>query len=82
MSCHVMSCHTLTIAHKSVKVVETDLYIDYWSEKHNKEDHLIETFEGKIKMKSVSEQKYLGFIPLDDGANTNNVIAKEKISWN
>ena len=58
--------------------METDLYIDHWSEKHNKEDHIVETFEGKLKMKNVSEQKYLGFIISDDGSNTKNILAKDK----
>ena len=50
-------CHTLGIAHKKIKHIEPNLYIDYWSESHRKEDNLIEWFEGKIKMKNVSEQK-------------------------
>ena len=62
-------CHTISVAHKSVKCVETDLYIDTWSETHTKEGHLVETFEGKVKMKNVSEQKYLGFVLFEDGSN-------------
>ena len=69
-------CHTLTISHKSVKIEETDLFIDYWSKKHNKKDHIIENFEGKVKMKNVHEQKYLGFIISDDGSNMKNIISK------
>ena len=71
-------CHTLTISNKNVRSEDTDLSIDYWSEKHDKEDKLIEQFEGKIKMKHVEEQKYLGFIISKDGSNMNNIIAKEK----
>ena len=44
--------HTFS-AHKSVKCVETELYIDTWSETHTKEGHIVETFEGKVKMKNV-----------------------------
>ena len=54
------------------------MHIDYWSEKHNEEDQIMETFKGKIKMKNVSEQKYLGFIISDDGTNIKNILAKEK----
>ena len=71
-------CNTLTIYNKNVINEETDLLIDYWSEKHDKEDHLIEAFEGKIKMKKGSEQKYLGYIISDDGSNMKNILAKEK----
>ena len=54
------------------------MHIDYWSEKHNEEDQIMETFKGKIKMKNFSEQKYLGFIISDDGTNIKNILAKEK----
>ena len=40
-------CHTLKIAQKKSVSVNSELYIDYWSEKHYKTDQLIETFEGK-----------------------------------
>ena len=43
-------CHTLTIAHKSKTVLETDLFIDHWSENHDEQDLLVEKFEGKIKV--------------------------------
>ena len=62
-------CHTISVAHKAVRCVETDLYIDTWSETHTKEGHLIEQFQGKVKMKNVSEQKYLGFVLSEDGSN-------------
>ena len=41
-------CHTLTIANKNVKSEDTELYIDNWSEGHDKDDNLIE----KLKEKS------------------------------
>ena len=44
-------CHTILVAHKAVTCVETDLYIDTLSETHTKEGHLIEQFQGKVKMK-------------------------------
>ena len=59
-------------------LVNSELYIDYWSEKHDKTDQLIETFEGKIRMKNVSEQKYLGFILSEDGSNMRHIMAKQK----
>ena len=68
----------MTIAHKSVSIVETELFIGNWSKKHNKDDTLIETFEGKLKIKNVSEQNYLGFFISDDGSNFKNILAKEK----
>jgi hypothetical protein len=71
-------CHTILVAHKPVKCVETDLYIDTWSETHTKEGHLVETFEGKVKMKNVSEQKYLGFVLSEDGSNKKYIEAKQK----
>ena len=71
-------CHTLTISNKNIIKEETDLHIDYWSEKHNKEDQIIETFEGKLKMKNVSEQKYLGFIISEDGTNIKIYLLKKK----
>ena len=40
----VDKCHTLIIANKNVRHEETDLHIDHWSEKHDKEDNLIEHF--------------------------------------
>ena len=69
-------CHTLTISHKSAIIAEDNLYIDNWSEKHDKEDNFIEKFEGKVIMKNVSEQKYLGFIISKDGSNMKNIEAK------
>ena len=71
-------CHTMKIADKSVTSVKSDLFIDIWSEKHNKKDHLIETFEGKVPMTNVSEQKYLGFISSNDGTNLKNNLKKAK----
>ena len=71
-------CHTLTIAHKNANIVEMDSFIDQWFERHNEDDHLIEKFEGKVKMKNASEQKYLGFILSEDGSNIKNIEAKEK----
>ena len=65
---------------KTAHTVENNLYIDYWSEKHDEKDQLIETFEGKIKMKNVTEQKYLGFIISEDGSNLKNIEAKVKKS--
>ena len=41
-------CHILTIAHKSKTVLETDLFIDHWSENHDEQDQLVEKIEGKI----------------------------------
>ena len=48
-------CHTLTISNKNVKPEETELYIDHWSEEHDKDDNLIEKFVGTIMMKHVQE---------------------------
>ena len=58
--------------------MDSDLFIDVWSQKHNKNDQLIETFEGKVPMTNVSEQKYLGFILSEDGSNLKNIIEKQK----
>ena len=71
-------CHTMTIAHKNARNVKSDLFIDVWSENHDEKDHLIEKLEGKVKMQSVSEQKYLGFILSDDGSNMKNIFEKQK----
>ena len=60
--------------------METDLFIDHWSEAHNETGDLIEKFEGKIKMKNVNEQKYLGFVLSKNGSNLNNIEAKQKIA--
>ena len=70
-------CHTLTIAHKSQTVFETDLFIDHWKETHNEQGHHEETFEGKVKMTNVTEQKYLGYVLSDNGSNMNNIMAKQ-----
>ena len=70
-------CHTLNITHKSKTIVETDLYIDHWSETHSKNGHLIDEFKGKIKMKNVHEQKYLGFVLSENGSNLNNIKSKQ-----
>ena len=37
-------CNTSTIAHKSVRYVRPDLFIDQRSEKHDKNCHLVETY--------------------------------------
>ena len=42
-------CKTLTISHKNVNYVKSDLLIDHWVESHDKSDQLVETFKGKIK---------------------------------
>ena len=77
------TCHTLSIAHKKIKHIDPNLYIDYWSESHSKEDILIDRFEGKIKMKNVSEQKYLGFVISQDGSNLKeHSIKKEPMNRN
>ena len=73
-------CHTLNIIRKRAHIVENDLYIDHWSEKHNMKDQLVETFEGKLKMKNVTEQKYLGFIISEDGSNLKYIESKGKRS--
>ena len=49
--------------------VNNHLHIYNWSEKHNEKDHLIETFEGKVPMKNVAHQKYLGITLSEDGCN-------------
>ena len=51
-------CHTINIKRNNAHIVKSDLFIDHWNEKHNEEDHTIDTFEGKLKKKNVSEQKY------------------------
>ena len=53
-------CHTLSIAYTNVKSEDAELYINNWSELHDKDDNLIEKIEGKIMMKNVNEQQYLG----------------------
>ena len=58
--------------------MNSNLYIDKWSEIHDKKDHLIETFEGKVRMEGVTEQKYLGFVVSEDGSNMKNIEVKEK----
>ena len=68
----------MKIADKSVTSVKSDLFIDVWSDKHNENDRLIETFEGKVPMTNVSEQKYLGFISSNDGSNLKNIFEKQK----
>ena len=73
-------CKTLNISHKSAKSVASELYIDHWSVKHDKEGHLIEQFEGKEKIENVSDQKYLGFTIPEDGSNKKNIEAKQKRS--
>ena len=50
-------CHTVTISHKFAPIGPTDLYIDHWSETHDENNHLVEQFQGKIKMKNVGQQK-------------------------
>ena len=66
--------HTLRIAHRNSTCTKSDeLFIDHCKEKHNKEGHLIETFEGKVKIMNVPEQKYVGFILSEDGSNLNNI---------
>ena len=47
--------HTLEIAHRNVTCSQSDLYIDHWSEKHDREGNLIKQFEGQVKMVNVSE---------------------------
>ena len=47
-------CHTMNFKRNNAHIVKSDLFIDHWNEKHNKEDHIIDTFEGKLKMKNVS----------------------------
>ena len=71
-------CNSLTIAHKNATYVKSDLVIDHWSEKHDENDQLIETYEGKVNMSEVCEQKYLGFVISSDGSNLNNIEAKQK----
>ena len=71
-------CKTLTISHKNVNYVKSDLLIDHWVESHDKSDQLVKTFKGKIKMSEVTEQKYLGFVISSDGSNINNIEAKKK----
>ena len=73
-------CKTLNISHKSAKSSASELYIDHWSVKHDKEGHLREQFKGKEKIENVSDQKYLGFTISEDGSNKKNIEAKQKRS--
>ena len=41
-------CNTLTVGNKSATFVETELLIDHWSEIHDENGHLIESYEGKV----------------------------------
>ena len=68
----------MKIAQKNVTNVNSDLSIDVWSQKHNKNYQLIETFEGKVPMTKVSEHKYLRFILSEDGSNLKHIIEKQK----
>ena len=61
--------------------MESELFIDHWSETHDKEGHLIEAFEAKVKMLQVPEQRYLGFIISEDGSNLKNIMSKQKRSF-
>ena len=47
-------CKTLRISHENAKCVVSELYIDHWSVKHDREGHLIEQFEGKEKIENIS----------------------------
>ena len=58
--------------------MNSNLYIDKWSEINDKKDHLIKTFEGKVRMERVTEQNYLGFVVSEDGSNMKNIEVKEK----
>jgi hypothetical protein len=71
-------CKTLNISHKSAKSVASELYIDHWSVKHDKEGHLIEQFEGKKKIENVSDQKYLGFTISKDGSNKKKTLKQNR----
>ena len=73
-------CNTLTIAHKNVNYVKLNHVIDYWSERHDNNDHLIVNFEGKLDMNEVSLHKYLGFVITSDGSNITNIEAKQKMA--
>ena len=74
-------CHTLKIAHKNAINVESELFIDHSSKTHDKDGNLIESFEGKVKMLQVPEQRYLGFILSEDGSNLKNIMSKQKRSF-
>ena len=74
-------CHTLQIAHQSATYVENEIFIDHLKETHDKERTRIETFENKVKMVQVPEQKYLGFITSEDGSNLKNIMSKKKRSF-
>ena len=54
----------------------TDLYIDHWSETHDENNHLVEKFEGKIKMRNFIQQKYLVFMLSEDGTSMKNIEKK------
>ena len=65
-------CRTMNIT-RNAPFVENYLFIDYRSESHNEEDQIIDTFKGKQKKKTVSEQKYLAFMISEDGSNIKNI---------
>ena len=63
----------MNITSNNAHIVTNDIFIDHWSENHNKEDQIIDTFEWKLKMKNFSGQKYLGFFISQDGSNIKNI---------
>ena len=47
-------CYTVQNAHKHATNVNYNLYINKWSETHDRNDHLIETFVGKVSIERSS----------------------------
>ena len=68
----------MSISYKNAITVKNHLHIDNWSEKHNKNNHLTESFEGNVPMKNVADQKYLGLTPSEIGCNVKSIIEKRK----
>ena len=71
-------CKTMIVGStkKTHEFHHTQLEVDSWRIEHNKEGHIIETFQGKTKIEEVTELLYLGVKISCDGKNIKNITFK------
>ena len=78
-------CKVMNIGKDLEYIKNNRIYVDKWSEEYIEdtetgEIELNENYTGKVAIKEVKEQKYLGFILSSSGNNMVNIQAMEKKS--
>jgi hypothetical protein len=73
-------CKFLRLGKNKENQLPHDLEVDSWNIHYDEDDNLIETEGRKVKLKEVTETKYLGFVISENASNVPNIADKQKKS--